>query len=48
MLDFPLGIRVVLRPEYDKLSKMMGAQNRPITSQVVKVVHDDGNEEVQD
>ena len=41
-----LGFRVVFRPESNKLVKMVRTKNRPITSEVVKIVHDDGHEQV--
>ena len=47
MLDEALGIRIIFRPEMNKLSKMMRTQDGPITSEVVKVVHDDSNEQVE-
>ena len=47
MLDFPLRVRVVLRPEDDKLAEMVRTQDGPVASEVIKVVHDDGNEEVE-
>ena len=48
MLDPSLRIRVVLGPEPNKLIKMMRTQDGPVSCQVVKVVHDDGHEEVED
>ena len=48
MLDETLGIWIIFRPEMDKFSQMMRAKDGPITGEVVKVVHDDGNEEVED
>ena len=47
MLDLPLRVRVVLRPEDDKLAEMVRTQDGPVASEVIKVVHDDGNEEVE-
>ena len=32
----------------DKLSQMMRTQDGPIASEVVKVVHDDSNEQIED
>ena len=48
MFDEPFGVRVVFAPEMDKLGKMVGTKDGPIPSEVVKVVHDDSNEEVED
>ena len=48
VLDPPLGVRVVLRPERDELAQMVRAQDGPVPRQVVEVVHDDGHEEVED
>ena len=47
MLDLPLGVRIVFRPENDKFSKMMGSQYGPISGQVVEVVHDDSDKEIE-
>ena len=47
MLDETLGIWIIFRPEMDKFSQMMRAKDGPITGEVVKVVHDDGNEQVE-
>ena len=47
MFDKTFSIWVIFRPKVDKLGQMMRSQNGPITSEIVKVVHDDGNEEVQ-
>ena len=47
MLDPALGVRVVLAPEPDELVEMVGSENRPISGQVVEVVHDDGDEEIE-
>lgn len=41
-----LGLRIVFRPDPLELIQMMRAQNRPIACQIVKVVHDDGDEQV--
>ena len=48
MFDEPFGVRVVFAPEMDKLGKMVGTKDGPIPGEVVKVVHDDSNEEVED
>ena len=48
MLDASLGVRIVFTPEADELVKMVGAKDGPITGQVVEVVHDDGDEQVED
>ena len=48
MFDEPFGVRVVFAPEMYKLGKMVGTKDGPIPGEVVKVVHDDGNEEVED
>ena len=48
VLDSTLGVRVVLAPEADKLVEVVGTQDRPVAGEVVKVVHDDGHEEVED
>ena len=47
VLDETLGVRIIFRPEMDKFSKMMRTKNGPITGEVVKVVHNDGNEQVE-
>jgi len=48
MLDSPLGVGVVFAPQANKLVQVVRTQDRPISGQVVKVVHDDGHEEVDD
>ena len=48
MLYLPLGIRIIFRPKDNKFSQVMGAKNGPIPGKVIKVVHDDGNEKVED
>ena len=48
MLDEPFGIGIILAPEMNKLREMVRPKNGPIPGEVVKVVHDDGNEEVED
>ena len=48
MLDEPLGVGIVFAPQMDKLGKMVGTKDGPIPCKVVKVVHDDSNEEVED
>ena len=41
-----LGFGIVLRPEPDKLIQVVGPQDGPIPRQVVKVIHDDGDKQV--
>ena len=48
MLYLPLCIWIILRPEGDKLSEVMGTKDGPISGQVIKVIHDDRNKEVED
>ena len=48
MLDEPFGIGIILAPEMNKLREMVRPKDGPIPGEVVKVVHDDGNEEVED
>ena len=48
MFDKTFSIWVIFRPKVDKLGQMMRSQNGPITSEIVKVIHDDGNEQVED
>ena len=47
MLDEPLGIGIVFAPQMNKLGKMVGTKDGPVPREVVKVVHDDRNEEVE-
>ncbi len=42
-----LGVGVVLGPECDELPQVVETKDGPVPGQVVKVVHDDGNKEVQ-
>ena len=48
VLDPALGVGVVLAPQPDKLVEMVGSEDGPVPGQVVKVVHDDGNKQVED
>ena len=48
VLDPSLGVGVVLAPEAHELVEVVGAEDGPVAGQVVKVVHDDGHEEVED
>ena len=48
VLDAATCIRVVLGPDPHVLVQMMRAENGPIACQVVKIVHDDSNEQVDD
>ena len=43
-----LCFRVVLGPDPLELVQVMRAQDRPIARQVIKVVHDDGDKQVDD
>lgn len=47
VMDLAGGVRVVLGPDADELVEVVGAQDRRVPRQVVKVVHDDGDEQVQ-
>ena len=47
-LNSPFTIRIIFRPRGNKLVKMMSSQNGPVSGEVVKVVHDDGHEQVED
>ena len=48
MFDPAFGVGVVLGPQADKLVQVVGTQDGPVPGQVVKVVHDDGDEQVED
>ena len=48
MLDSAFSVWIIFRPETHKLIKMVGAEYGPVSSEVIKVVHDDGHEEVED
>lgn len=48
MFNAPLGIGIVFGPQPNKLVQVMRPENRPISRQVVKVVHDNGDEEIDD
>lgn len=43
-----LGFRVVLSPDPFELVQVVGAQDGPVTCEVVKVVHDDSHKEIND
>ena len=47
MLDEPFGIGIIFAPQMNKLGKMVWTKDGPISCEVVKVVHDDSNEEVE-
>lgn len=46
MLYSAFRVWVVLAPQTNELVQMMRPENRPITSQVVEVVHDDSNKQI--
>lgn len=48
VLDSPLGVGVILTPQTNELVQVVRTQDGPISGQVVKVVHDDGHEQVDD
>ncbi len=48
MFDAPFGIWVVLGPEAHEFVQVVRTKDGPIPGEVVKVVHDDGNEQVED
>ena len=43
---FLRGLRVVVGPDSLKLVQMVGAQHGPVSSQVLKVIHDDSDEQI--
>lgn len=43
-----LGLRVVLGPDPLELVQVMRPEDGPITCQIVKVIHDDGDKQVDD
>lgn len=48
MFDAPLGVGIVLGPQANKFVQVVRPENRPVSRQVVKVVHNNGDEEVDD
>lgn len=46
-MDLAGGIRIVLGPDPHEFVEMMGAQDRRVPSEIVEIVHDDGDEEIQ-
>lgn len=48
MFNATLGIGIVLGPQANKLVQVVRPENRPISRQVVEVVHDNGDEEIDD
>lgn len=48
MLDASLGIRIVFAPQAYELIQMMWAQDGPIPSQVVEIIHNDGHKQIDD
>lgn len=43
-----LCLGIIFRPATDELVQMMWTQDRPIASEIIKVVHDDGHEQIDD
>ena len=48
VFDSSLGVRIILGPKSNELSKVMGPKDWPISREIIKVVHDDGNKEIED
>ena len=48
VLDAASSLGIILGPDPHVLVQMMWAENRPITCQIVKVIHDDSDEQVND
>ena len=46
-LEFSGGLRVLLAPGADELIEMLRTEDGGISRQILKVVHDDGDEEIQ-
>lgn len=46
VLDTTLRVGIVLGPETDKFVQVMGAEDRPISRQVIEIVHDHSDEEI--
>ena len=47
MFDSSLGIRIILRPKPDELVKVVGTKDWPISSEIVKVIHDDSHKKIE-
>lgn len=47
-LSFILGSWIIFRPDPLELIEVVGTQNGPVPSEIVKIVHDDSNKEVND
>lgn len=45
---FSLGLRIIFRPDPFKLIQVVRPKNGPVTGQVIKVIHDDSYEKVDD
>lgn len=48
VFDATFGVWIILTPQADELVQMVGPQDRPISCQIVKVVHDDRNKQIND
>lgn len=48
MLNSSFRVGIVFGPQSNKLIQVMRSEDRPVSRQVVKVVHDNGDEEVDD
>ena len=47
MLDPALGIRIIFRPQADKLVEVVGPEYGPVSREIVKIVHDHRNKQVE-
>ena len=46
-MDISGGVRIIFRPHTDIFVQVMGAKNRGVTRQIIKIVHNDSNEQIQ-
>lgn len=47
IMDLAGGVRIVFGPDPHEFVEMMGAQDRRVPREIIKVVHDDGDKEIQ-
>jgi len=47
MFYLPFGIRIIFGPKGHKLAQMMRSEDGPIPGEIIKIVHDDSNEKVE-
>ena len=47
MLYLSFRVRIIFRPKNHKFAQVMWSKDRPVSGEVIKVVHDDSNKQVE-